>query len=302
MSKNTGISESGKKRTHYKAAGTKSGTGKPRTGRKGSKKRRRRKKRRDMLLRVGFAAALVIFLISAISLIRIGLEYKKGTDTYDQVAQNVLVDSTENVSQDNGNSEEAEEAGGILELPSVNFESLKGISADAEGWIYFPDMDISYPIVYGRDNAYYLTHMIDGSSNSAGTLFTDQNNSRGFLDTNTIIYGHNMKNGSMFGKLKKYGKEEYYREHPLFYLCTETGVWEYDIFSVRVVDAASDSYTLRFESSNAFAEYLDRAFRTSMYDTGVSADSSDTIVTLSTCTSRDTDRLIVQAVRGVQVR
>ena len=145
-----------------------------------------------MLLRVGFVAALVIFFISAISLIRIGLEYKKGTDTYDQVEKNVLVDSLENISQEDENDEEAGEAAGILALPSVNFESLKGISADAEGWIYFPDMDISYPIVYGRDNAYYLTHMIDGSSNKAGTLFTDQNNSRGFLDTNTIIYGHNM--------------------------------------------------------------------------------------------------------------
>ena len=249
-----------------------------------------------MLLRVGFAAALVIFFISAISLIRIGLEYKKGTDTYDQVAQNVLVDSTENVSQDNGNSEEAEEAGGILELPSVNFESLKEINADAEGWIYFPDMDISYPIVYGRDNAYYLTHMIDGSSNKAGTLFTDQNNSRDFLDTNTIIYGHNMKNGSMFGKLKRLCENEKYKDSKYLWICTPEGKYRYEIFSMQYAQVDSETYTLYSEHDDAFGGYLERMAEKSQVDMNTQdLIKDDYVVTLSTCTSDDNVRFVVQA-------
>ena len=256
-----------------------------------------------MIERIILLVAVIVFCISLFSLVRIALEYKKGTDTYAGIEDAVVTQNTSDTSGDTDAQSDTEGEGPEqVNIPYVNMESLKQINPDSEGWLLFPDTKINYPVVYGRDNAYYLTRMIDGTANKAGTLFTDMNNGKGFSDRNTIIYGHNMKNGSMFGQLKKYGKEEYYQEHPSFYLYTEAGVWRYDIFSVRVVDEASDSYTINFASEEEFNTYIDKAFRTSMYDTGVAVTASDTIVTLSTCTSKDTDRLIVQGVRGEQIR
>lgn len=260
-------------------------------GKKAAGKRKRRRRQR-FLNGIAVLAAAAVFCFSAFSLIQIGLEYKKGTDTYDKVEEMVL--KAEDTS--------ADETPGMPEVPAVDIGSLRLLYEEAEGWILFPDTVISYPIVQGKDNAYYLNHMIDGTKNSAGTLFVEVSNQKGFADRNTIIYGHNMKNGSMFGQLKKYGKKEYYKEHPFFYLYTEEGVWKYDIFSVRVVDEASASYTINFGSDAEYQKYIDQAHRTSMYDTGVTVNVSDTIVTLSTCTGKETNRLIVQAVRGEKIR
>ena len=112
-----------------------------------------------------------------------------------------------------------------------------------------------------------------------------------------------MKNGSMFGQLKEYGKEDFYKEHPCFYLYTKDGVWQYDIFFCPCGGiVSSDSYTMTFASTDAYRSYLDQAVRKSMYDTTATADVTDSIITLSTCTSKDTDRLMVQAVKGEQIR
>lgn len=277
------------------------------SGKKSSSRKRRRQKqrRRQMLIeRIIFVIALILFLTAAVSLIRIALEYKKGTDTYDDIFQAVVM---EEVKDPEGEAQTEENQEGTPEeetvaLPYVDLSSLRSINEDSAAWIYFPDTQINYPVVHGDDNAYYLKHMIDGSSNNAGTLFIEKSNRKDFADENTIIYGHNMKNGSMFGSLKKYGKSEYYKEHPSFYIYTEEGVFQYDIFSVRVVNEMSEAYTITFASDAEYNTYIDKAFRTSMYDTGVTVTSSDKIVTLSTCTSADTDRLIIQAVKGEQIR
>ena len=269
--------------------------------RKSGKKRRKKKKQRmDTLSLVLLLVAIVVFCFSAFSLIRIGLNYKKGTDTYQELEAAVVTEATPDGTE--AQPDNADTRAMAYTPPYVNFDNLMQINPETEAWILLPDTKINYPIVKHTDNAYYLNHMIDGTSNSAGTLFIDTNNSNNFADQNTIVYGHNMKNGSMFGQLKKYGKEDFYKEHPCFYLYTKDGVWQYDIFSVRVVDELSDSYTMTFASTDAYRSYLDQAVRKSMYDTTATADVTDSIITLSTCTSKDTDRLIVQAVKGEQIR
>ena len=269
--------------------------------RKSGKKRRKKKKQRmDTLSLVLLLVAIVVFCFSAFSLIRIGLNYKKGTDTYQELEAAVVTEATPDGTE--AQPDNADTRAMAYTPPYVNFDNLLQINPETEAWILLPDTKINYPIVKHTDNAYYLNHMIDGTSNSAGTLFIDTNNSNNFADQNTIVYGHNMKNGSMFGQLKKYGKEDFCKEHPCFYLYTKDGVWQYDIFSVRVVDELSDSYTMTFASTDAYRSYLDQAVRKSMYDTTATAGVTDSIITLSTCTSKDTDRLIVQAVKGEQIR
>jgi len=267
---------------------------------KSSKKRRRRQKL--IIEKLIFITALVVFCVSAASLIKIGLGYKQGTDTYDDVFQAVVTEGDEGPEEETKQEAVLEDEEQELSLPYVDLDALRDINEDSSAWIYFPNMQINYPVVHGDDNSYYLNHMIDGRSNNAGTLFVEANNSKDFLDENTIIYGHNMKNGSMFGMLKKYGKEEYYKENPSFYLFTDEGVFKYDIFSVRVVNEMSDAYMLTFSTADEYWTYIDKAFRTSMYDTETKVTADDQIITLSTCTSADTDRLIVQAVKGIKIR
>jgi sortase B len=186
----------------------------------------------------------------------------------------------------------------------IDFKTLTAKYPDIYAWIRVPGTNIDYPIVqHPTDNSYYINHTIEGKKRIAGAIFTENYNSKDFNDPNTLIYGHNMKNGSMFGSLKLYRDYEYYKEHPVFYIYTDEGVYEYRIFSVRVVSAVGDAYVLTFESDEAYAEYLEKAFRTSMYDTDVeSLTTEDKIVTLSTCTASDENRMIVQAVRGDKVR
>lgn len=257
--------------------------------------RHRKRIHQSILTGIVLTIALAMLVFSLYSLVKVLLEYRKGTDTYNKVEELVLESEFSEETSDaaEGKGEEA---------PFLDFEGLKEMYEEAEGWILFPDTTISYPVVQGKDNEYYLNHMIDGNVNSAGTLFVEMHNQKGFADQNTIIYGHNMKNGSMFGQLKKYGKEEYYKDHPFFYLYAKDGVWKYEIFSARVVDAAGSSYTIGFGSDKEYQAYIDQAVRRSMYDTGTVVNTSDRIVTLSTCTGRDSDRLIVQAVRGEKVR
>ena len=115
---------------------------------------------------------------------------------------------------------------------SIDYQKMKSESADYIGWLNIEDTKISYPVMFCEgDNAFYLHHLPDGTKNFAGSLFLD-GNSTGIDSENLIIYGHNMKNGSMFGRLKKFTDEEYFENHPYIELHTERGIRYYLIFSV----------------------------------------------------------------------
>ncbi len=280
-----------------KRRGTARDAGRPRDSERTVRHRRRRRKPHPLQIII-LVTALAVFCYSAVSLIQIFLEYKKGTDTYDKIAAQFVMDPSEE--EDGTPSEDT----GVQETFSplnIDFAALKEANPDVYGWIQMPGLDVSYPVVQAADNNYYLYRMADGTDNTAGSIFVEAANGPDFLDSNTILYGHNMRNGSMFGRLKDYGEEEFFQENPSFYLYTEEGAWGYDIFSVRVVSATGDSYQISFASAEDFTNYIDNAVRTSMYDTGVVPQAGDTMVTLSTCTSSDENRLIVQAVRGEQV-
>lgn len=103
---------------------------------------------------------------------------------------------------------------------TVDFERLQEENKDIIAWLYCPDTEINYPVVQSKDNEYYLRRLLDGTWNIAGTLFMDYRNAADCSDLHTIIYGHNMKNNTMFGSLPKYSKQEYYEEHSVLYLLT----------------------------------------------------------------------------------
>ena len=187
---------------------------------------------------------------------------------------------------------------------TVDFDALWKVNPDVKGWIYLEALGITYPVVKGETNDDYIYTSVKGTANSGGSIFMDYRNSDDFLDPHTLIYGHNMKDGSMFGKLKKLYDQEFVDEWdaPLcFWIITPEGKYRFDIFSIHTVSASGDTYTLFTGQGDVVAEYINKMAR----QTGVELpqrvyNSEDKVITLSTCTSGDEYRLVVQGVLHVE--
>ena len=182
---------------------------------------------------------------------------------------------------------------------SAAFEKLLEMNSDVVGWIRFDEpSEINYPVVQGRDNEEYLKRTFEANTNKLGTLFVDVNNPGDFSGRNTFIYGHNMKNGSMFAQLLKYKDDSFYKEHPYFYIYTPDGkVRTYEIFSAGVVKDTSDSYIMDYADDAAFQTYIDYIKQQSAYPTSTEVTTASKIVSLSTCTNvRDDERFLVHGV------
>lgn len=250
----------------------------------GKKKAGRRKKKSWLPLGIMVVAA-AIFVFSAVKLGLIFYEYQQGTDEYNALESAIVQPP---VDQGEGKEEEFQ----------VDFGKLRAVNEDVVGWIRFESLDISYPIMRGEDNDYYLRHTTNRTENNAGSIFMDYLNAPDFSDKNTFVYGHNMKNKSMFGLLNNYSEEQYYREHPYFWIYTPQGAARYQIFSCYVGSAAGDSYQVGFGENEEFEAYLGRLQELSAYDTGVSVAKEDEIVSLSTCTASGDDyRFLVHGVK-----
>ena len=191
------------------------------------KQKKKQKKRGNPLWTLVFLAALAVFCFSGYKLIGIYLDYKTGTDEYRDLQQYTTEitktpetpapTKTEEPQTESEPAEPSEPEPEPLSYPTepplaVDFESLKAINPDVKGWLYIEALDISYPVVQGPDNDAYLHTTYEGTSNFAGSIFLDYQNQGDFSDGNTIVYGHNMKNLSMFGKLKQMKEQEKYRD------------------------------------------------------------------------------------------
>ena len=171
----------------------------------------------------------------------------------------------------------------------VDFDILRAQNPDIIGWIYSPDTPINYPIAQSEDNDYYLRRLTDGTRNTAGTIFVDFRNSADFSDRNTLVYGHNMKNDTMFGTLSEYDSQSYYESHRTLWLLTPEQSWKLEPIAGFVTRADSDSYTL-FESREELVGYLEEALTRSGFESEVDPEQTERIVTLSTCTYQGVDK------------
>lgn len=176
----------------------------------------------------------------------------------------------------------------------IRFAQFAAEYPETVAWLQLPDTTIDYPVMSGKDNRFYLDHLPDGSKNAMGSLFLDCR-----VDENSphlIIYGHNGLNEKMFGLLKQYESPDYFEEHRTLTIALEDAVYVCPIFSVRYVQADSDNYRLDFEDQDALEDYIDRAAAESLYPIDVDSEGMTRVLTLSTCTGRHGQRLVVQAV------
>lgn len=257
----------------------------------GNKKPKKKKTVGDVLLILILLIAIGVFCYAAYNLFHIFTEYKKGTDEYNNIAE-IAVTELE------PEGETAGTEGETLTAPiSVDFASLREINDDVIGWIYVEAIpDINYPVVQGTDNSEYLHSTYKGTYNFAGTIFIDCENSRDFGDCNTIVYGHNMKNGSMFGSLKKFlSDEETLKSSRYFWILTPEKNYRYEIVSAYKTAVNSETYTLFKGPGEEFLEYLSMVLSNSQIETNAEEmNIKDKIVTLSTCTGDQSVRFVVQ--------
>lgn len=187
-------------------------------------------------------------------------------------------------------------------LKDMDFSALRQQNPDVLGWILIPGTRVSYPVVQGTDNSYYLDHTWRGGKNSVGAIFMECRNSSDLSDFNTIIYGHRMNNRSMFGTLSQYKSRSYWQAHPYVYLTDDSGTHRYEIFAAGEVSVDSDVYRLGLRSDSSRQSFLDSCLALSALNTGVTPHTYDKVLTLSTCTGNGhATRWVVQAVCPGQV-
>ena len=188
------------------------------------------------------------------------------------------------------------------EINPIKFEELREMNPDVYAWITIPGTDIDYPILqHASDNSYYLKHNIDGSYGYPGCIYTENLNSKDFTDNNTVIYGHNMKNGSMFAGLHQYEARDFFDENREVIIYLPDQILHYTIFAAYTYDDRHLLYSFDFSDTDIYEAYLQAIFDIRDMNANIDKDMTVTgenkIITLVTCIgNKPENRLLVQAV------
>jgi len=184
----------------------------------------------------------------------------------------------------------------------IDFEALREINEDIIGWLYVEGAGIDHPIVQTTDNEHYLTTTFAGLSNPSGAIFADYRNAPDFSDSQTLIYGHNMLNDTMFSPLTLFQNQSFFDQYSSFRIYTSEAVFHYDIFSAYLTSAYSDTYFKALETGELFEFYLQFVTELSEIETGITPNGADRIVSLSTCEYQFEDARMIVHGRLVEVR
>ncbi len=216
-----------------------------------------------------------VFIISGINIVNIFLGYHKASSAYKDLQNRYTEIISETMQTESG------ETYNIAPI-NVNFEALLAENTDVVGWIYCPDTRVNYPVLQADDNDRYLYHDFKGNYSSAGAIFGDYRNNTVGIDKNYVVYGHNMKDGSMFGTLIKYKQQSFYDSHPYMYYITKDSKYKIEIYAGIVVPTDSVFYEQNPDEAS-FTEALLGAKDSSTFKSPVTVGDDDLLITLSTC-------------------
>lgn len=260
--------------------------------------------------RKSFYVFLVIFLCAIAFGVGYTVKLWQGKKSYEDIAKEAHVTESatptpEETAEPTPEStavpeKEAEKEMEKPEIP-IDFASLQAENPEIYAWIQIPDTEIDYPVVQRvGDDLYYLNHTVEGTEGLPGSIYTETQTSADFSDYNTVIYGHKMKNGTMFGTLTQYADPEYMAAHPEICIYTPEHIFTYEIFAAVTYDNRHILNSFDFSSAEGRQAYLDsiqnvRNFSTHFRD-DVQVGTEDRILTLSTCNGNDDQRFLLEAV------
>ena len=208
------------------------------------------------------------------------MEYKEIDDYYEAIVDEYV---------------EVDEQGIITH---IDLDKLAAKNSDVKGWIYIDGTIINYPLLQGPDNDYYLYVNYDDQYSGAGSIYIDSNCSGDLSDDHTIIYGHNMKNDSMFGTLNDFKNASYRDAHPYVYILGLDGMWnKYEVFAYYRAEVSDGTFSLFTGDPSRITDYADLVASKNYYDNSLLPTNGEKIITLSTCTEDldDNCRNVLQA-------
>lgn len=251
-----------------------------------------------------------VFLILFLCAIAVGIVYtvklQMEKKRYEQIAEEAHITETPTETPEPAASavpESTAEPTPEKEKPEIpiDFETLQKENPEIYAWIQIPDTAIDYPIAQREgDDSYYLNHTIEGAEGLPGSIYTEMQTSKNFDDFNTVIYGHKMKNGTMFGTLTQYIDPEYMAAHPLIYIYTPEHIFTYEVFAEVTYDNRHILNSFDFSTQEGRQAYLDSIQNVRNFSTYFREDlqvgTEDRILTLSTCNGNDEQRFLLEAV------
>lgn len=240
--------------------------------------------------------SIIVLLFSLFQIFQYLMSMKKTKDLYrdlsglyHSVQENDKGQKDDNIKTNGDNKVSAQK------FASTRLQRLKEVNQDIIGWLTIPNTKIDYPVVLGENNDFYLDHDLFGNKERHGSIFMDYKNDIQ-EDQNLIIYGHHMKDGTMFKDLVKYKEKDFYEENTSVFLDLGQGPMEYEIFSAYIVRAQEADLWLSFEDDKGFSEYFDSIKEKSLYPIDVSFKRNRKMLTLSTCTyEMNNARFIIHA-------
>lgn len=241
---------------------------------------------------------LGIFLFSGYQFLKLVGVYQTGQDAYQSLEQYVTPQPPKptavQVHSDDTESSQTQptEAPDVSAWPTVDFEALCAINPDIVGWIFIEGTNINYPIVQGADNDYYLDHLFDGSYNRAGCIFLDYRCSADLSDPHSILYGHHMRDGSMFTELMNYKDPSFYDNHPTALIVSKTAYYEIRFFSGYVTNNSDNAWDI-IPDNDDFPAWLEDIRAKSCFSSDFIPPHDAGIITLSTCTYEYTNAKFV---------
>lgn len=246
---------------------------------------------------------LIIFILISIiifSIFRIIKWNKDNTviiNETEEINKNIIINEVE----DNKNTNEIDKSNIYfdytkMKLIDVDFSNLKEINNDTVGWIQVVGTNINYPVVQTKNNDYYLNHSFEKKNNEAGWIFMDYRNSINEFDTNTIIYGHNRFNKTMFGTLKDTTKKKWFnnKDNHIIKLSLEKSNTLWQVFSVYKIATTNDYLLTKFNNDMEYTIFIRNLITRSIFDFKTDVNTNDKILTLSTCNGSK-EKLVLHA-------
>ena len=223
---------------------------------------------------------IAVFIFALYNVINILLEYKEIEDFYDNTIDEYVELDDEGV------------------ITYVDLPKLIEKNSDVKGWMYIEGTAINYPVLQGPDNDYYLYVNYDDKYSEAGSIFVDSYCNGDMSDDHTIIYGHNMKNDTMFGTLNDFKNQAHRDAHPYVYILTPNGMWnKYEIFAYYRANINDGTFDLFTGNVNKMKSYVDLVSTKNYLSNDLIPTNGEKVITLSTCTEdlADDSRNVLQA-------
>ena len=235
----------------------------------------------NIILNIMLIIFIVLFALSSIKIIKWFINNRENEMIKVETSKAVIITETTEGKKDY----------------KVDFTSLKSQNTDTIGWIKVNNTNIEFPVVKTTNNGYYLSRNFNKEYNLGGWIFADYKNKFDGTDKNIVIYGHNMRDNSMFGTLKEVLKEEWYnnKENHEIIFVTENEEAKYQVFSVYEIEEEEYYINTKFENEEEFGKFINTLKQRSKNNFNVEVNSSDNIVTLSTCANNNKYRVVLHA-------